>query len=264
MRVVLEWFLLDNLLMNALILRAAEAISGGVKRRFGIPAASALGAAYAFAALALGGFWLSMPAKLLASCGMIYAAFRMKDCRAAGRAAAGFYAATFVVGGMCYALVSLLGGYAKGFIPGTSAPVRALLLGAALAAFLPGWLRAFLARRKSLKNARLRVCAQDTAVELDALLDTGSALVEPFSGRPVMLISPDKGFSVCEHTPGATPVPYASISGKGLLFAVKAQKVETLDQGRWRDAPALYVAVSPAPLARTDAIVSETWWQSFN
>ncbi len=264
MRVVLELFLTDNLLMNALILRAAEAISGGVKRRFGFPAASALGSAYAFAALALGGFWLSMPAKLFTSCAMIFVAFRMKDWRQAGRAAIGFYAATFVIGGMCYALVSLLGGYANGFILGISAPVRALLLGAALAAFLPGWLRAFLARRKSAKSARLRISAQDTAIELDALLDTGSALVEPFSGRPVMLISPDKGISIHEHTPGATPVPYASISGKGLLFAVKAQKIEAFEQGRWRDAPVLFVAVAPAALVQTDAVVSETWWQSFN
>ncbi len=264
MRVVLELFLLDNLLMNALILRAAAAISGGAERRFGIPAASALGSAYALAALALGGFWLSFPVKLLTSCAMIFAAFRMKDWRQAGRAAMGFFAATFVIGGMCYALVSLLGGYANGFVLGISAPVRALIMGAALAAFLPGWLRAFLARRKSVKSARLRVSAQDMAVELDALLDTGSALVEPFSGRPVMLISPDKGIAIYEHTPGATPVPYASISGNGLLFAVKAQRIETYEQGRWRDAPVLFVAAAPAPLVETDAIVSETWWQSFN
>ncbi len=264
MRVVLELFLLDNLLMNALILRAAEAISGGTKRRLGYSAASALGSAYALAALAFGGFWLSLPVKLLASCSMIFVAFRMKDWREAGRAAAGFYAATFLIGGVCYALVSLLGGYANGFILGMSAPVRALLAGAALAAFLPRWLRAFLARRKSAKSARLRVLAQGQSLELDALLDTGSALVEPFSGRPVMLISPDKGISIHEHTPGATPVPYASISEKGLLFAVKAQKIETLRKGRWHDAPALYVAVAPAPLVQTDAIVGDIWWQSFN
>ncbi len=264
MRIVLEWFLADNLLMNALILRAAEAISGGVKRRFGICAASALGAAYALAALALGGFWLSFPVKLFTSCAMIFIAFRIEDWRQAGRAAIGFYASTFVIGGMCYALVSFLGGYANGFILGISAPVRALLLGAALAAYLPGWLRAFLARRKSKKSARLRVSMQDMAMELDALLDTGSALVEPFSGRPVILISPDMGVSIHEQTPGATPVPYSSISGKGLLFAVKAQKIETFEEGRWRDAPVLFVAAAPSPLVQTDAIVSETWWQSFN
>ncbi len=264
MRIVLEWFLIDNLLMNALILRAAEAISGGVKRRFGFFAASALGTAYAAAALSLGGLWLSTLAKLLTSFAMVFIAFRMKDWRTAGRVAACFYAATFVIGGMCYALVSFLGGYANGFILGMSAPVRTLLLGAVLAAFLPGYLRAFLARRKSARMARLRVCAQDRAVEVDALLDTGSALVEPFSGRPVMLISPEKGLSIHEHTPGATPVPFASISDKGLLFAIKAQKVETLVEGQWCDAPVVFVAVAPMPLVETDAIVSETWWQSFN
>lgn len=264
MRVVLELFLLDNLLMNALILRVAEALSGSVKRRFGIIMASALGSVYAVAALSLGGLWLILPTKALVSLAMVFTAFRVKSWRSFGKVTLCFYAATFIIGGMCFALVSMLGGYTDGFILEINAPMRALLAGAALAAFLPRWIRQFLAHRRSTCNkALLRINALSKELELNALLDTGNQLVEPFSGRPVMLISPRKGLEIGAETPGAYPVPYASISNEGLLFAIKPQKIELYRGGQWISAPMAFVAVSPIALkGGMDAIVSDSWWQS--
>ena len=176
------------------------------------------------------GSLLTVPTAFLVSA----AAFSPLGRRGLLRAAAGFYVAGFLLAGMLLLVWQAFrppGLYIKNnvvYYP-VSLPVFFVLL-----CLLYG-LSALLSRLVGETPpdrlfCRLRVCACGETVTLPAKLDTGCALREPFSGRPVVLASAGAlgnalppavrtYLSSGEARPGLRLVPYDTVEGHGLLPA---------------------------------------------
>ena len=92
-----------------------------------------------------------------------------------------------------------------------------------------------------------------------ALADTGNRLTEPFSGRPLVLVSMEKGRMLLtpsesrwleagmegEDPPaGVRVAPYATVNGRGLLAVFRPDRLEIEVDGRWLAADGC-LALSP-------------------
>lgn len=71
-------------------------------------------------------------------------------------------------------------------------------------------------------NCILRISLGGNVREYKALIDTGSSLKEPFSGKPVIVISERLSFP---DSLGVRLVPYSSVGGEGLLRAVCPERI---------------------------------------
>lgn len=98
-------------------------------------------------------------------------------------------------------------------------------------------------RRRNLVRSRCRVTVYDRGrqVSLDAIVDTGNLLTEPFSGLPVIVAEKDallpvlpEGYdsfgqagSFYEGTapPGLRVVPYSGVGGDGVMLAFRPQRI---------------------------------------
>ena len=248
MELSIELFLLDNTLMNLLMLRLASAISGLKLRPFFGVAASLFGAAYALLSLTVLpalNFWLC---KLLLC--LVAAIPLIHGIRDIPRALIALLAAACLTGGMLLGLCLMFGGtLSNGGLIGT-VPVRLALLGISAGCLLPRLVRAALSVfRSRSRRVAVRIVLADRTLELTALADSGNLLTEPLSGKPVVIVDrrfmPDCG--------AGYPVPYATVSGGGLLYAVKPKRIQVFLHG-WHAVDA-FVAASAAPIDGVQAII---------
>ena len=240
----IELFLLDNFVMDCLMLRIAAAL--GARR---LPArrmllASALGACGAWAALFFPAL-MSLPGKAVS--GLLFAlAFPAKSLREYAHAAAAVFAAAFLTGGLVFALALCFGGGMRGGVVLASLPVRTALYAALAAAFLPNLIRRLRARRaRAGIHTVVMLCAAGREYRLDALTDTGNALVEPLSGKPVVVAYLPE---LAEHA--HIPIPTATAGGTGILYALRPERLSI----NGRESEAL-LALSSVPLHGTEALL---------
>ncbi len=109
-------------------------------------------------------------------------------------------------------------------------------------------------RRNSL--CRLTVNSKGRSVTMDALLDTGNTLTEPFSGLPVVVVNekqinnlmPDEIKSI--RNTGFTPsaklrvIPYTSVGGNGLLMGFMPDSITVERNGERIETGNVYIAVA--------------------
>ena len=240
----IELFLLDNFVMDCLMLRIAAAL--GARR---LPArrmllASALGACGAWAALFFP-VLMSLPGKAVS--GLLFAlAFPAKSLREYGHAAAAVFAAAFLTGGLVFALALCFDGGMRGGVVLASLPVRTALYAALAAAFLPNLIRRLRARRaRAGIHTVVMLCAAGREYRLDALTDTGNALVEPLSGKPVIVAYLPE---LAEYA--HIPIPTATAGGTGILYALRPERLSI----NGRESEAL-LALSSVPLHGTEALL---------
>lgn len=104
-------------------------------------------------------------------------------------------------------------------------------------------------RKRNLMRSRCRVTITNggSQVSLDAIVDTGNLLTEPFSGLPVIVAEREalqpvlpEGFdsfdksgeaSAGQSPPGFRVVPYSGVGGKGIMLAFRPQKITTVLPG---------------------------------
>jgi len=188
--VYVDVLVLVNLTMNCVLLWAAGRLAAAAIRPLRLVLGALLGAAYSLLPLLTGNPLLAgLTAKLLASCLMILVAFGFAPWRAFLRALGCFYLAAFAAGGAVLAAGYLGGG------PWATWQPSALALAAGAAVALVG-ARAVrdLARRHAFLGAfvvPVEVSCGGEVVRLRALLDTGNRLLDPFSGRPVLIAEYD-------------------------------------------------------------------------
>ena len=127
-----------------------------------------------------------------------------------------------------------------------SLPVRTALYAALAAAFLPNLMRRFRARRACAgTHAVVMICAAGREYRLDALTGTGNALVEPLSGKPVVVAYLPE---LAEHA--HIPIPTATAGGTGILYALRPEQISI----NGRESEAL-LALSSVPLHGTEALL---------
>jgi stage II sporulation protein GA (sporulation sigma-E factor processing peptidase) len=135
---------------------------------------------------------------------------------------------------------------------------------------------------------RFRFClggAGGTAIELEAVLDTGNTLLEPFTFRPVVVVDtalvveqlPPRLAEVIlvwqegnmEHLPPlpddmicrVTLIPYSTVAAGGLMFAVRPEVCEVESKGVWYACEAVVAfAVGDVRLAGRGALLPRALW----
>lgn len=248
MELSIELFLIDNLLMDLLMLRLAAAI-GGLKLRPWLAIVIALiGALYALLSMTAMPVLNSLPCKL-ALCAVASIPL-MHSWRDALRAVLALLAAACLMGGLLLGLCLMLGGTLSGGALIGTVPLRIALFGAAGVWMLPRAVRSFLtAFRNRNKQVLLRVVLDDRTLDIKAIADSGNLLTEPISGKPVIII--DR--SLMPETKGGRPVPYATLDGDGLLYAIRPRLVQAY-VGGWHAIDAL-IAASVVQINGTQAII---------
>lgn len=256
MRVSIEWFLLDNWLMNGAVLCCAAALSGCRFRRLIAPAACLLGAVYALLAFGVWPWLLdspwSAPLRVLFG-GVLALGLRFTGWKGYLRAALCVLLCAFLLGGLMLAL-SLLGeglsiaGMQSGVLIGT-VRLRVALVVIALATQLPRGLRLLrAAARVEEGRVPLRIWLDGKLHEASALLDTGNLLTEPLTGLPVVLLQD------CPDFAGGYPVRYAGAGGEGELACRRAQRMQVKIGSAWRETDAM-VARAPGRIEGAGALI---------
>ena len=227
-----ERYLLVNVLMDALVLALGLRLSGlrVVPRRL-FPAAL-LGALYALLCAVSGGSWpASLPAQAVVLCAMLRIS--------AGKLRSGWcclFAAT-AVGALC---IGGTMGWLLARFPGTAGYAASALAGA-LALWL--WRDR---RQMSLTRLTVCVCVRQPGSEarFEALIDTGNRLREPISGLPVVIAEEQLLADVLpEAGRGMRHIPYGGLGGCGFLEAFRPMELRFQMNGRWQDAPGVWLAV---------------------
>ncbi|MDR0841090.1 MAG: sigma-E processing peptidase SpoIIGA [Christensenellaceae bacterium] len=238
----IEWFLLDNALMDFLILRLATAFYGQKPCIRRLCAFACLGALYAVCA-ALWPFLGSLPCKLLFG-GVMALALRPAGGRAYLSALLCVLAAAFLAGGMAMCVALAAGGKVRGGILFTGLPLRAMLFIALAAYCLPRLTRRILHRRAA-GQVRLHIAQGGATYVLEAMIDSGNSLYDPVSGLPVIVA----------HLPALLPlanipIPAHTIGGSGLMYALRPEHI--LLAGA--ELPAL-LAISITPIIGAQALI---------
>lgn len=247
MKVSVELFLLDNLLMNWLVLRLASVLVGKRLRYYVSLPASAAGALYALLSMTAAPFLLSVWPKLLF--GALLACVLMVNRRGYWKCLIALYLSAFLLGGTMFGLAMLLGGEVSGGALIGTVPLRVLLITAALCFFLPRAALSLLAAYRSrMRHVRVRVDLADRSFIVWALVDSGNLLTEPVSGLPVIIVKA----GLLPNEPGR-PVPYAAMGADGWLNAIRPARVSAY-AGDWYEINA-YVAESAGPLGAEEAII---------
>ncbi len=248
MRISIELFLLDNLMMNFLMLRLAYALEGVKPFPWRMWLASALGAIYALLSMTVAPVLAAFLPKMLL--GMVMALPLMETPRQYPKAVLCLYIAACLTGGVMFGLAMLFGGSFRGGAFVCTVPVRLALVAGCCCALLPQvatrMMRAI--TQRPLK-VRLIMGFHDRTLELSALVDTGNLLVEPISGLPVIVVRP----GLLPIADEGRPVPYRTVNGQGILRAIKPQQIRVF-QGYWHSVNAM-AAESVCELKSADAIV---------
>ncbi len=253
MRISIEWFLLDNTLMNLCVLLLAGALSG---LRIRLPLSVGLcllGGVFALLSLWVFPVLLKPVPKLLFACVLAFG-LRADGWRAYLRGLLCVLLCAALLGGLVLLLTALLDdgalGLKNGALVGT-VETRVVLIAIAFAVMLPRILRALrnAARTVSL-HVPLRFTLDGAELELDALIDTGNLLNEPVTGLPVVLVC---ATSMGKREEGY-PVRYCGVNGEGLLYARRVQAAKIRIDGIWHSTD-IMVARSPVPITGAKAIV---------
>lgn len=92
----------------------------------------------------------------------------------------------------------------------------------------------------SAKKYKIKVKYNDKEYVLDGLADTGNSAHDLFTGKPVVVC---KGISLYDGTDKFVRIiPYTTISGEGLLYAVNPESVTVIDENSVTKEVDVYVA----------------------
>ncbi|MDL2224739.1 sigma-E processing peptidase SpoIIGA [Eubacteriales bacterium OttesenSCG-928-M02] len=225
MRVYIEVVILDNFLIDFLLLSAAGAFLPSQKKRRFLVLASGVGTAYAVLTPLRGFLFLQHPIlKLLVGAILVFLAFGYGGYALYAKRLLLFFLFSFLLGGAIIALGSLLGKpvVAQGGYMVSGLPLWLLLLSAFF--LLKG--AVVLARRVKERmlgqesTLFLSIQIMGRSIPLSAMVDSGNGLVEPISGRPIVVA---KKASILGCLPeGALkdktrPIPFSSVGGDGTL-----------------------------------------------
>lgn len=247
MRIGIEWFLIDNTLMNALIFSLAAVLAGVRVRWWRSLSASLIGAVYALLSLSI------LPVLQSPLCkAILFLAFALPLFRS-GR---GYltsllcvFISAFFMGGIVLFLTLLFGGSVEknGTLIGTL-PLRAALLGGLVCAVAPRAIRRLIQLRR-IKECMVpvRIRLGEMEWRLNGIIDSGNLVTEPITGLPVVFVN----FGI----EGNIPIPYVTANGKAVCHGCRPDSIK-LRLGAWIEVDAV-VAMAAESLKHCDAIVPQ-------
>lgn len=220
MTIGIEWFLIQNLTMNALILlfaaRLAAIRTGGLR----IFLSASLGCGYAVCAYLPWGRWLLGLLPRTVVCMLMVLVLcgsrRAGEVRRTARVFGFVWLATFLLGGTGAGLMYMLGAAGYGF----AAALVTAVLGGVLMLFLSVQRN----RSHGSPTAELTVVCGTHAVRFTAVIDTGNVLTEPLSDLPVIVVE-KRMLHGMERGRSMRRVPFASVGGQGVLPAFFPDRV---------------------------------------
>ena len=236
MTVYIDVLFFVNFIINFLVLYLTGKISRLGRPPWRILGGAALGALYAVCMFfPRFSFAFGAAAKVLFSLGVVAVTFRIRGVRLYLKTVAVFYMVTFALGGSVMALFyftnmgAALGAVVKNGVFYINLPWQMLLFSVFIAYELIriGW---GILQNKLSKDTMYRkvgIAFDGEEVWLDALLDTGNSLCEPFSGTPVI---------VAEYASLRPILPPELRTGEDSLTAVETIRDEKL-RGRIRMIP---------------------------
>lgn len=189
--VYLDSLFLLNTLVNYILLLAAARVAGETLFRVRFFVAAVVGGLYA-CAIFLPGLQFLMHPLCKIGAAVLMALIAYGSCRRLVRVFLWFLALSCVLGGGVLA-IGLIGGRAVGLQEGILFPrvdLKVVLLSAAVCYLVFGWIF----RRVGAKRSGVGGIVQTTVefaghrVSFQALVDTGNALSDPVSGRPVLVV----------------------------------------------------------------------------
>lgn len=239
-----------------LLLGVRRAMGGGV-RSWRLALGALVGALSCFVLfLPPMSVWLSLLIRLLAAALMVTVAFRRRSWQDWGRRVILLFALSAGLAGLCGALYFFLapqGFYVFNGVVYYSVPPL-LLVALTVVCYGLLWLSEQLLRRRAPKEHlfRVRLTHEGRTVTFPCLYDSGNHLVEPFSGRPVLVV--ERGVAEellpvppsVEDMPAQTGwrlIPYDTLGGSGLLPAFLTDSATVLRRDTEHRLPECYVAV---------------------
>ncbi len=202
--------------------------------------------------------WLSLAVKLVAAAGMVLTAFRWRDGRTFLRQMLLLFVLSAGLAGLCGALYFFAAPTDFAVVNGVVyyAVPPLLLVGLTVACYGLLWLAEVLMRRRAPAAMcyRVEVSFGEKRVSFPCLYDSGNHLVEPFSGRPVLVLERTVAEELLPLPPSAAElpphseagwrlVPYDTLAGGGLLPAFVPKQVKAVTPQGERRVPGCYVAV---------------------
>ena len=266
-----------NLIVNYFILLGTKkAVAADASRRRLICGA-ALGAIYSMIV-----FFPELPpflvflSKLIFSVSIIFVTFGMAGSRRFLKLLAYFYAISFAFAGIMMALWYIASppgmAISNGVLYVNISPLL-LILSSAAAYVLFGLIQRFFGTNRRNLHCRVNITVDNRTASMDALIDTGHALKESFSGAPVIvceylsvqaLIPPllqhfFSGQGALDHTEALCAdqdwakryrmIPCNTVGGVSILPAFRADRVSVMMDGREEEIGGAYIAVSGATLS---------------
>lgn len=181
-----------------------------------------------------------------------------------------FYGASVLLGGIMTFVYSKLGRYRTYIETGGSIktalgdiPIWVFALCAAASAVLTKLLSVLLKKKNAQKTCRLTIVIDGKKLEMTGFVDSGNVCSEPISGTPVIFIS--SKFGAVAQSPilqstetlkkGIYAVPVTTVSGTGLVFAVKPEKCMIGSGGNAAEKNALVASGDREEYCGCDALV---------
>ena len=255
MVVYIDVLLFVNLVLNALLLAWVARVLHLTAVRWRLGLAAALGSLFSLTILAPPlPFALALLLKVAGAAAMCLAAFSWRGVRALAKSGVCLFAASSLVAGAAAALSGAANGsIVQGNLSVYIGVSPLLLVGAALVCYLgmAGFELLFGRPRAVSRPVTATVSIGKRSANLAVLIDSGSSLCEPLTGKPVLLLDARhaprlldeeslqavrEGFSAADGLAGVFAIPYSSVGGDGLLVGFGgASIVLTGKEPRCRD-----------------------------
>lgn len=161
---------------------------------------------------------------------MLLVTFSFRDIRFFLKNMVFLYIHSFVLGGCLYALNVQTSYRQEGLVffhDGLGVNILVLLFLSPIILYL------YYKEMKEMKQKysyyyKIRIFLSEEVLSCTAFLDTGNQLVDPYFGRPIVLVNPGCIKKEAEHK--MILVPYQTITNNGFLQCIKADKIEIENQ----------------------------------
>ncbi len=282
MAVYVDLLFLVNFTLNAWALWVTALLTGALRRRASLVLASVCGAIYAFGALTpWAPLFLHPLSKLALALVMIYVAFRPRVIGKTLHLLAWFLLVCFATAGVILGLYNLLldKEVQRNMLAWGDLPLW--VMGLALTILYGSGSRFLGALENRLvhvaNSAQVRARFGEMEIELEALVDSGNHLVEPLTGRSVVVVALSAVSQLLPSEIAALSqagtnweaqldqlaanewaqrlhfVPFHAVgSDQGVLLGVRADYVDVVCNGRTRRVKGAILAISPVDLSKSN------------
>lgn len=198
MTIYLDIVLLENVVMNYIILFATGLINKTNIKQFRIIISSLIGALYAVMSFITNlNIYNTLILKIILSIAMIYIAFTPKNIKKLFKELLLFYLISFAFGGCAFFLLYYIKPQeilSKNGILIGSYPLKIAVLGGILGFIIVNITFKLIKDKIDKSNliCNVKICFEESFIEIKALMDTGNLLKDPISGYSVIVVEVNK------------------------------------------------------------------------